>query len=135
MHETKIVTTFSIIGGGGETWYMVWILDILVLRLVLCPRCDRLRWMRPHHALCSEISGESRGSVRERQVRGGERGFALSACCLRNLSLAPEPPGVLVGILIFYFGLIWSVDIRDLVFYGSEKVMYRCVEVKEYIER
>ncbi len=26
-------------------------------------------------------------------------GVALSACCFRNFSLAPEPPGVLEGIV------------------------------------
>ena len=36
-------------------------------------------------------------------VRQEERELSLSACCFRNFSLAPEPPGVLEGIAVVCF--------------------------------
>ena len=40
-------------------------------------------------------------------------GLVLSACCFMNFSLAPEPPGVLLGIFVLYveilnWGKIWG---------------------------
>ena len=32
----------------------------------------------------------------------GRGGLVLSACCFMNFSLAPDPPGVLVGIFVIY---------------------------------
>ena len=35
-------------------------------------------------------------------VVAGWGGLVLSACCFKNFSLAPEPPGVLVGIFMIH---------------------------------
>lgn len=42
-------------------------------------------------------------------VRGKEE-LSLSACCFRNFSLAPEPPGVFVGIFLGLGLGIWGYE-------------------------
>lgn len=52
--------------------------------------------------------------------RGASR--LLSACCFRNLSLAPEPPGVLVGIfgVGVCFGVGGGIGIGGVWYMGEE---------------
>ena len=65
--------------------------DVPVLLPAPCPPYGRQHWTRLRRALwmCK------RGRCAWMRGREGARWFSLSACCFRNFSLAPEPPGVL----------------------------------------
>lgn len=61
----------------------------------------------PFAMLCGYVS------EKDTDVRREEREYLLSACCLRNFSLAPEPPGVLEGIAVSCFMYSLGLAVRS----------------------